>query len=98
MSNRFPNSTATASPRSLPLCLRHTYLDDCVDDALNLLSFLRDVTLAQQGGDPLSDSALRGQEIVFNLLQDKLEIITGRYRFPLSGDADSPVLCEREEE
>ena len=82
---------------SLPLSLRHPSPEAALEEAQWLVDFLRDVTLSKAGDESCSskESAL-GLSLVLDLVQDKLNVASGVYRFPLlAWNEDAPVLAER---
>lgn len=94
------NSTLSlnATPDSLPYCLRHSGTDTALHEARCLTSLLQDITFLQilTEDENLNTMARRGLEQVLFLLQDKLDIAAGVYKFPMvSRSDDAVVLAER---
>lgn len=91
------------SPASLPKSLRHVLPGEILEDARSLAAFLRSVVFlravaADHDADPDMDfSAFQGLALVLNLLEDKLDIAAGVYRFPYVGGAEDSQLVAREE-
>ena len=86
------------SPRSLPSSLTHFSRSDALESARALARFLQDATEAMALSDALNKRTAYGLFQCFELLNDKLDIASGAYQFPLAGKSDDPELCYREEE
>lgn len=81
-----------ASADSLPVSLLHHSPVTALEDARALTVFLQGV--CAENSVPTGGN--EGLLLVLELLQDKLEIGMGRYRFPfLSHEDDAPALVER---
>jgi hypothetical protein len=71
---------------SLPLSLRHFSEFDALHDAKNLVAFLRQTADAEYCADSTTaypSEAWEGMGLVLNLLQDKIAIASGEYKFPM---------------
>ena len=86
------------SPRSLPSSLTHFSRSDALESARALARFLQDATEAMALSDALNKRTAYGMFQCFELLNDKLDIASGAYQFPLAGKFDDPELCHREDE
>lgn len=86
------------SPRSLPSSLTHFSRSDALERARALARFLQDATEAMALSDELNKRTAYGMFQCFELLNDKLDIASGAYQFPLAGKFDDPELCHREDE
>jgi hypothetical protein len=87
---------------SLPRSLNHHSRADALNEAKNLVHFLKAVAVldySSKDGVSLERIEQEGLLIVYRLILDKLDIGTGKYLFPFSGYEDSlPALAERKEE
>lgn len=86
------------SPKSLPSSLTHFSRSDALESARALARFLQDATEAMAHSDALNKRTAYGMFQCFELLNDKLDIASGAYQFPLAGKFDDPELCHREDE
>lgn len=88
----------TATPDSLPHCLRHGTRGDALAHAAALTSFLQISVEAFQFLDSTPPpEAYVGMELCFRLLRDKIEI-GGAYLFPTYDFTEgTPQLCPRED-
>jgi hypothetical protein len=86
---------------SLPHSLHHTGEGCAFLDAENLIAFLEEFAcrchmVDHNGPEAFADArAWIGMELVLKLLRDKIEISTGKYKFPWHGDEDDPALVKR---
>ena len=81
---------------SLPRCLRHMSKEDALYDAGTLTRFLYDVASAASNyPDVFEAQGWHGMELVLDLLQDKIAIASGEYKFPFFRSGDTPNLAER---
>lgn len=84
-----------ASSDSLPLSLRHGNIYDAISEAQQLFELLRELCTAMDNKDFVFES-WGGLSLMLDFLQDKMEIATGEYKFPLSDYTnDSPALVKR---
>lgn len=89
----------TATPDSLPHCLRHGTRGDALAHAAALTSFLQITVEAFQHLDSTPpQEAFEGMDLCFCLLRDKIEIGGGAYLFPTYDFTEGiPQLCPRED-
>lgn len=75
---------------SVPLCLRHSHEMAAVDDARWLVAFLQEAMNAIWASSNSPDDDCRcGLSLCFDLLRDKLAIITGELPFPMVTPCDN---------
>lgn len=87
---------------SLPRCLRHASMENAEFSAVCITAFLREATAAilkrhSDVGEPNDlQNILYGLEQCFHLLEDNINIATGRFSFPKAGypDKDFPPLYD----
>lgn len=79
--------------KSLPLSMRHADEDDALLQAEYLAQFLQEATCAllKDKECPPSEDCAYGLELTFNLLRDKLSVVSGWLKMPLASPlSDAP--------
>jgi hypothetical protein len=91
MSNQ-NNKSVRVKAESLPLSMQHYSDDDALLQAECLIKFLQKATsVILRGEDAFDGDCAYGLDLVFNLLRDKLDVVSGASKVPFTSTlSDAP--------
>lgn len=86
------NKALRVKAESLPLSMRHYSDDDALVQAECLIMFLQKATsVILRGEDAFDGDCAYGLDLVFNLLRDKLDVVSGVSKVPYTSRlSDAP--------